>query len=158
MSKVIFLDVDGVLNGDFTIDKAPSGCIGINSKHIVILKEIIDKTKAIVILTSTWKECFAEDNCNPYTVNDNDGAYLIFKLAEYNVYIAGRTIDPDNKIFQRGGGIRKYLKEHPEITNYVILDDDMFSDYTDELKDHLVFMKEPLNNINKKRIIEILNK
>ena len=157
MSKVIFLDIDGVLNGNFTIENAPSGAIGVDPKHIIILKEIIDETKAIVVLTSTWKLCFDDDNCNPYKAED-DGLYLIFQLAKYNICVAGRTIDPDNKLINRGSGIKKYLEEHPEITNYVILDDDMFPDYKDELIEHLVLLKNSLDQDSKKRIIDILSK
>lgn len=51
--KVLFLDVDGVLNSaeELFDDRA------INPKKLEILKTIIDKTNAKIVLISTWR-CF----------------------------------------------------------------------------------------------------
>ena len=53
--KVIFLDVDGVLNSVRTKEQTPSGCTGIESKLVKNLAKIVNETKAILILTSDWK-------------------------------------------------------------------------------------------------------
>ena len=53
--KVIFLDVDGVLNCHSTKDKC-GDYIGIDDKKVALLKEIVDATGAIIILVSSWKE------------------------------------------------------------------------------------------------------
>ena len=51
--KVLFLDIDGVLNSaeELFDDRV------INPKKLEILKSIIDKTNAKIVLTSTWR-CF----------------------------------------------------------------------------------------------------
>jgi len=121
-SKVIFLDVDGVLNDIATETKAPLGFIGLNDSMIKNLKKIVDITDAKVVLTSTWKSEWDENPDDRST----DGQYLNDKLEEFNIKIADKTTD---KISDRGHGIRQYLANHPEIQKWIVLDDDIFHDY-----------------------------
>jgi hypothetical protein len=51
---------------------------------------------------------------------DDDYLYLLEKLDLYGLYISGKTVDRGNN---RGEGIINYLKDHPEIDDYVVLDD-----------------------------------
>ena len=73
-----------------------------------------------IILISDWKEM------GEY---DDDYLYLLEKLDLYGLDISGKTKDQGNN---RGQGIINYLKSHPEIDDYVILDDHEFDfmDYT----------------------------
>lgn len=48
---------------------------------------------------------------------------LVSKLARYGLIISGHTQD---RMYKRGAGIAAYLEEHPEIKEYVILDDCRF--------------------------------
>lgn len=120
--KAIFLDVDGVLNDAHTPDRAPGGFIGIDDGMVTQLKRIIDHTQAVVILTSTWKSEW-EKNREESTV---DGKYLEDCLLKHEISILDKTTD---HISNRGEGISNYLKDHPEIDNWVVLDDDIFYDY-----------------------------
>ena len=52
--KVIFLDIDGVLNYSGCKEKI-GGIFFVNDERIKILKEIIDKTNAKIVLSSTWR-------------------------------------------------------------------------------------------------------
>ena len=52
--KVIFLDVDGVLNCQKTEAKC-RGFIGVDSKKVKLLKKIVDATDAKIVLSSSWK-------------------------------------------------------------------------------------------------------
>ena len=65
--KVIFLDIDGVLNYATTAARAPCGCIGIAEPAVRNLKKIIDATGAKIVLTSTWKSEWNidADKCTP---------------------------------------------------------------------------------------------
>lgn len=57
--KVIFLDVDGVLNNDGYFERTKNekqNRIELDDENIKCLKEIIDLTGAKVVVTSTWKE------------------------------------------------------------------------------------------------------
>lgn len=58
--KVIFLDVDGVLNSDQYFDKTKNLDIqgieaDIDIKKIELLKKAINETRARVVLSSSWR-------------------------------------------------------------------------------------------------------
>ena len=114
---VVFLDVDGVLNTLSTAESAPSGKYGIDFARVAVLSRAIKADKrnvADIVLTSDWKDLGA---------NHKDYIYLVEKLKEYKLEISGHT---DGGKIDRGAGIIRYLEAHPEIKEYVILDDDRF--------------------------------
>lgn len=115
MLFAVFLDVDGVLNTKTTCQHTPDGYTGIDDARVKILANAIKMYDCYeVILTSDWKEM------GEY---DDDYLYLLEKLDLYGLDIAGKTKDQGNN---RGEGIINYLKAHPEIDDYVILDDHKF--------------------------------
>lgn len=119
MSFAIFLDIDGVLNTRTTVERTPEGYRGIDGARVVILANAIKQYGgAEIILSSDWKTIREESE---------DIAYLESRLAEQGLKLAGKTIEHRN---QRGEGINNYLKEHPEIDEFVILDDNTF-DFAD---------------------------
>lgn len=112
---VIFLDVDGVLNTMTTVKKAPSGYIGIDDSRVKLLEQVIRKCGgADIVLSSDWKDL---------KPNHEDYKCLVSKLSGHNLKISGKTRDEKHN---RGNGIKQYLKEHSEIEEYVILDDNRF--------------------------------
>ncbi len=112
---VIFLDVDGVLNTTTTVQKTPDGYTGIDDARVEVLAKTIEKIGgADLVLSSDWKEM---------KPTDDDYVYLISKLALCGLSIDGQTQD---QMYKRGEGILKYLKSHPEIEEYVVLDDCRF--------------------------------
>ena len=150
MSKVIFLDVDGVLNcckGDHpTKERTPNGFIGIDQKYVKRLKKIVDNTGAYIVLTSDWKDLFRTDDCDPDQANI-DGKYLCECLTKEGLKITERTDDKsvgNDFSTGRGYGIRKYLKNHPEVTDYIILDDVHFMDFSRDLEPHLILLTNSL--------------
>lgn len=131
-TKVIFLDVDGVLNDGATKDRAPGGCVGLSAYMIGNLKKIVDATSAKVVLVSTWKREWSVDP----NERSKDGRYLHDSLAAVGIDIADKTVD---KIADRGTGIVNWLKEHPEVKKWIVLDDDVFGDYLEcGIMHHLV--------------------
>lgn len=119
MSFAVFLDIDGVLNSKTTCERTPGWHVGIDDLRVAVLAEAIRKygnTK--IILSSDWKDLRPEDE---------DYDYLISKLEKYGLKLAGKTTDHWHN---RGEGILKYLESHPEIDEYVILDDNKF-DFND---------------------------
>lgn len=115
MIFAIFLDIDGVLNTRTTCERTPENHVGIDASRVNILARAIKKYDlAQIILSSDWKEMKPEDD---------DYGYLRHKLAESGLEVAGKTTDHYNK---RGEGIQHYLEAHPEIEEYVILDDNEF--------------------------------
>ena len=112
---VVFLDVDGVLNTRTTVQQTPKGYQGIDDARVEVLAKTISKFGgADIVLSSDWKEL---------EPTDEDYRYLVSKLARYGLIISGHTQD---RMYKRGAGIAAYLEEHPEIKEYVILDDCRF--------------------------------
>lgn len=126
---VVFLDVDGVLNTRTTCQRSPDGYTGIDDARVDVLSKTINKYGGgDIVLSSDWKELNS---------TDKDYKYLVSKLEMCGLCISGKTIDSKH---DRGAGIVDYLNNHPEIEDFVILDDctfDLeFEDYTtDELCD-----------------------
>lgn len=116
----IFLDVDGVLNTNFTKERAPSKVIGIEDDKAQTLSQIVDICgDGVVILSSSWKHDL-DDDLVPLTP---DGKYLIEKLLRHGITISGKT--PGDPAY-RGAGIVEYIKDHTEIDRLLILDDELF--------------------------------
>lgn len=57
MNPIIFLDIDGVLNGH---QSDSQGYCGIEQENVVHLNYIIDRTNPIFVLTSSWRYLILE--------------------------------------------------------------------------------------------------
>lgn len=128
--KVIFLDVDGVLNSDSYIEKQLNNPNkGIESEidvaTIKLLKKAIDATNARIVLASSWRRVRKCEALEKLFMQ-----YGIL-LKEKTPYIHG----------ERGLEIKQYLKEHENIDQYLILDDDVFESFDDELMENLILTK-----------------
>lgn len=124
--KVIFLDIDGVLNSDEYFDKIKNLNIqGIESEvdveKIKLLKKAVDETGANVVLTSSWR----------YKRN---AQYLKELLLNYNIY-TDSTPFIQNK---RGLEIKQWLANHSDVEDFVILDDEVFDSYDESLIKKLI--------------------
>ena len=124
--KIIFLDVDGVLNSDEYFDKSKNWDIqgierDIDVEKIKLLKKAIDATGAEVVLSSSWR----------YTRN---AQYLKELLSKYGIYVDSTPYIQN----ERGLEIRKWLSEHQDVEDFVILDDEIFESYDEELMKKLV--------------------
>ena len=130
--KVIFLDVDGVLNNSRTDEKSPNGYTGVSVGLIRRLRKIVALTGAEIVLSSDWRLVRNK------RILDMDYMYLVRKLRFFgNLKIYGYT--DDISWSRRGTEIRKYLDDHPDITDYVVLDDLPFRDFPAcNLLNHLV--------------------
>lgn len=123
--KVIFLDIDGVLNNDHTKERF-EGYVFVSDDKILLLKEIIDKTNAKIVLSSTWRrgwEC-KERIAEPTSSDLQDIRLfdaLVNKLKEYNIMLLSYTED----FGHRGDEITLWLKNWTgePVKSYVILDD-----------------------------------
>ena len=116
----VFLDVDGVLNTRTTCERSPEGYKGIDDARVDILSKVLKKYgNADIVLSSDWKDL---------RQNSEDFCYLRSKLEKYGLRLSGKT---EGRYSDRGLGIRKYVESHPEIEDYVILDDNEF-DFADD--------------------------
>lgn len=123
--KVIFLDVDGVLNDgatDRSVSHSPCGDTGLCHEMIENLAEIVRETGAKIVLVSQWKD---EWDVNP-EFRTEEGVYLDHMLKAHGLKISDKTTD---RTADRGHGIVSWLSDHPDVRNWVVLDDDVSYDY-----------------------------
>ena len=118
--KIVFLDIDGVLNSreyDRTRDK--SKLTNIDETRIPFVKQIVEQTGAVIVLSSTWRMHWNNDK----NKCDEDGLYMIDIFGKYGVEIYDKT--PDLGYFvDRPDEIKQYLIElGEEVESFVIIDD-----------------------------------
>ena len=130
--KVIFCDVDGVLNNRGTTDRSPGGYRGVSNVLIHKLRRIVEATGAKIVLSSDWRLI------RNIPGRKKDYRYLVRKLRIVcSLSIYDHTDDISWEM--RGREILKYLKDHPEVTAYAVLDDIPFRDFSEgDLPAHLV--------------------
>lgn len=123
--KIIFLDFDGVINNFNHFD-------GIDYNNVKYLLEIIKLTDAKIVVTSSNKYVFQRNNDIDYR-NTTFFEY-VKTLNDYGVEIFDVTPYAEGK---RELEINMYLKVHPEIEQFLILDDEYVSD---KFREHQVFL------------------
>lgn len=151
--KIIFLDIDGVLNS-VRYDRARTATQGnIDETRLPILKKITDETGAQIVLSSSWRKHWdkAADFC------DDSGREINALFSKYGLTVYDKTpVLPDN---DRAEEVRLWLKEHNDTENFVILDDIQFG-WGGDLQGHLVRTNSRigfgLENEHVKKAIEIL--
>ena len=124
--KVIFLDIDGVLNSDEYVDRVKKSDIqgierDIDIEKVKLLKRAIDETGAKVVLSSSWR----------YTKN---ARYLKELLANYGIGVDSTPYIQD----KRGLEIKKWLSENQGVEDFLIIDDEIFDSFDEELMKKLV--------------------
>lgn len=150
--KVIFLDIDGVLNCQASGAQHRGG-IGIEPENVKHLAHIVENTGAVIVLTSTWKLHWSKNKDNQHP----SGAYVDQMLSEFGLTVLDKT---PLGVSQRGAGIQKYLEEH-SVDSWVVLDDEIFPDFEQYgILSRLVkssFYKEGLTHELSQEAIKILN-
>ena len=124
--KVIFLDVDGVLNSDEYIKGTIKSNIQGIEKHddvekIKLLRQAIDQTNAKVVLTSSWRLTKMAQE-------------LIKLLITYGIYVNSTPYIRN----ERGLEIKQWLADNQNVEDFVILDDEIFDSYDEGLMKKLV--------------------
>lgn len=127
------LDIDGVLNNKFSKSRCGE-YVGIDSDKVRKLKKIVDATGAEIVLTSTWRLGQNREHNELH----NHIKYMRNKLGKEKLHWISSV--PDLGWCKRGAEIREWFAKNNDINieGYVILDDEVFSDYDDELLSHLV--------------------
>lgn len=130
--KIIFLDIDGVVNCISTKERAPSHVVGVEQDKIALIKQIVDATGAKLVLSSTWREdWFYSDSRNP-----QDWDYLRLEFAKQGLYFIDHT--PLERTRHRGTEIKMWLESTGyDVESYVIIDDEMY-DIWEMHKGHMV--------------------
>ena len=104
--KVIFLDIDGVLNGvEYQTESTEE--TPLDRTRLELVRSLVEQSGAKVVLSSTRKSYWEAGS----------GFDLIFR--ECGVLISDITPILGRKSIE----IPAYLKEHPEVEKFVIIDD-----------------------------------
>jgi methionine--tRNA ligase beta chain len=130
--KTIFLDIDGVLNVDYK-DRDQFGHI-FRDEYVQNLKEIIEKTGAKIVISSTWKDKGIERMLALWKERNLPGEIIDVTPDCVDVCEATDIVYYDQ--VKRGHEIKLWLDRHPEVTQYVIFDD--IQDFLDEQQDYFV--------------------
>ena len=156
--KIIFLDIDGVLNEE----KSRSRCLGyrgIDDKKVENLAKIVKATGAKIVLISTWKDDWRKTDKTHQGMMAN---YLDKKLKKQGLTILDKTESVDKASgfhLSRGEGILEYLSTHT-VEKYVILDDYQFDYDGCGLTENYVKTDEQKGGLTdelSQKAIEILN-
>lgn len=123
--KVIFLDIDGVLNSAGFQEENKYDLI--DRKNEALIKRLIDRTGAAVVLSSGWKLWF-DDGMRP-TTEKAAGLYNV--LCEYGIALFDKTPDfsteeiRKNRTFSKvkAKEIKAWLSNHTGIESYAVIDD-----------------------------------
>ena len=118
--KVLFLDVDGVLNNEDWADRMELNYGILVYKNnilyqpsLISLRRIINETGAKIVVSSSWRKI-------PSAYAD-----LLRWLHMYGMEVFDTTPQHFSRSMHiRGDDIEEWLKAHPEVEAYAILDDD----------------------------------
>ena len=118
--KVIFLDIDGVLNSS-VYDRMCKGNEGnIDQTRLPLIKKIVDETNAKIVLSSSWRSHWSKDASRC----DSVGKELDILFASCQLEIFDKTPEvPEN---DRAEEIRTWLNQNQTAERFVILDDIRF--------------------------------
>lgn len=128
--KVIFLDIDGVLNSVAYDRERTSAQGNIDETRLPLLRRLVEATGARIVLSTSWRRHWDRDPER----RDWIGRELseTFSLGGLEIFDKTPEIDPR----ERPSEVRAWLLAHPEVESYVILDD--FFGGWEELSNHLV--------------------
>ena len=123
--KVIFLDIDGVLVTRNSIkyqylNFPDDTSIQFGKKAIKNLNKLIRLTKAKIVISSTWRLFHSLEKLQNIFEEQNIKGKIISTTS-----VEKATIEED---IPRGQKIADWLEQHPEVKQYVIIDDDVQAD------------------------------
>jgi len=126
--NVIFLDFDGVVNTPMWNEDGTRCRYGMpydnkvnNFQAVQWVSEFCQKYNYSIVVTSTWR---MDKNWKECLINGGlrDGIDILGKTKVLHA--------------RRGDEVNLYLSEHPEVTNYLIFDDE--DDFDNKQKDRLI--------------------
>ena len=127
--KILFLDIDGVLNSWRYDQERISLQDNIDETRLPLLSRIVSSTNAKIVLTSSWRKHWERDSRKA----DSIGQHLNQLFGEYGLAIFDKTLESSDN--NRTDEIRNWLANN-SVEQFVIIDDITFG--WDELESHLV--------------------
>ena len=111
--NVLFLDIDGVMNNEDLLTFGGWNTIG--DLQLDMLKKIVEKTNAKIVLSSSWR------------LEDFTKKLVEEALSKRDLVLLDRTIQIKDKqwsIVPRAHEILEWLSRHPEVEKFAVLDDE----------------------------------
>lgn len=150
--KIIFLDFDGVLNSAKYLADCENQGVVIDPSKLALLKQIIDATNARIVLSTSWREHWSKTPAEC----DDIGRFIEQTFSFYGLQIFDKT--PVLRA-RREIQIRIWLDQHPQVQNFVVLDDMLLN--ADFMEGHFVktsYHFDGLAEDDVQKAIEILNR
>jgi hypothetical protein len=160
--KIIFLDIDGVLNSytDFIERNYYANSINhdnevISPGKLALLEDIVKKTGAKIVISSMWRELYSLKELYELFVNRGftlPVTTIIGKTTSTDITLS------DNISRTRNIRIKEWLENRNDIESFVILDDEDPENFDDDLQEHLIttIMANGLNYIEADKAVKIL--
>lgn len=121
--KVLFLDIDGVLNSTaWSIRRDPGRC-PIDPVAMGRLNRVLRETSAVVVVSSSWR--IGRRIVDLRAVLREHG--LEGQVIGVTPYLARADLPrilPEERAVERGEEIRVWLDSHPEVECFAVVDDD----------------------------------
>lgn len=153
--KIIFLDIDGVLNSSDYRKQLGIQYFSdiIDRRKMPLLKKIVEETEAQIVLSTSWRKFWSEGE--PQL--DPVGQYINDVFAEYGLSVFDKT--PVMEESGRNAEIKAWLNGKWHVDGYVILDDKDFG-WSPDLRAH--FVRTDLNGdgleaVQVQETIDVLN-
>jgi hypothetical protein len=144
--KVIFLDIDGVLN---VYSQGHDEYGGTFHQHLVDnLKRVIEETGAKIVISSTWRFGGLQRMKDMWEFRGLPGEVIDITPDCNDLFNEGSFVFLDQ--IERGHEVEYWLDEHPEVEKYVIFDDD--NDFLQHQRGNFV---RTANNINHPDCVDI---
>lgn len=132
--KVIFLDVDGVLNSDEFFDNNKDNSY-IDEKTVRLVKKAVEETGAKVVVSSSFRYTRSFGKVQEILLRNG----ITFDKTPFLDNERGKEI---KQWIAENSKISEELKDGSEVEDYVVLDDDIFDDFDEEILSHLIKMEE----------------
>ncbi len=126
MKKVLFLDADGVLNCQTTMQRH-RGAIGIDPYMAFMVGKILLDTGADMVISSSWRH--TQDGIDEIERQVAKSVGITPSINATGEYKYSRA-----ELCERGQEIKAWLDAHPEYSRYAILDDE--NDMLPEQQEH----------------------
>ena len=145
--RVIFLDIDGVLN----FDTSPR----IDRRRLFLVKYIVRRTGAVLVLSSSWRDAVLYPQC----LEPADAAFVDHLMYHSGLPFVGVT--PDIDWAHRELEIQKWLEMADESIEAFVIIDDLEFDFPRVFPKNFVqtsgFLKRGLTWSQAVKAIKILN-
>ena len=135
--RVVFLDFDGVLNSLAYIKARGRASVPGDPAHsidpaaIAYLNEIVQRSGAVVVISSSWREMMPLDGLRQLLARRGFVGMIVGKTPSLSSMpripsAAGKLIAPPEGVdiaFERGHEIQAWIDVHGPVESFVILDD-----------------------------------